>query len=216
MGQLLKHEGVCVWGEDTYKFASKMREKIPIGCAKSKYTDSQGNYLYYDAKPVSNGNITVGLYTDSLCTVEYQGSNVDAYTVTGYSEQYFEAFNEALDTWKICQPCIAYNLSNAYNNFYCYDEARYENCNQVGTLLLAAKPARKASHHVSQRCYHSEHFPQSLSLVHEICRQVVLRNCVTPRRCIGGTAADACFVSVVWTKSGRGKLRNAENVVVDQ
>ena len=132
MEQLFKHEGVCVWGEDTYKFASKMREKLPSSCSKSKYTDPvTGDYLYYDTKPLPNAEISVGLYTDSKCTMEYTGSNVDIYTVTGYAKEYFDAFNEALDTWKICQPCVAYNLNYAYNNFYCYDEAGYENCNQV-------------------------------------------------------------------------------------
>lgn len=139
MEQLFKHEGVCVWGEDTYKFASKMRERIPSGCSKSKYTDKSGNFLYYDAKPEPNAKIGVGLYTDSKCSLEYEGSDVSVYTVTGYSEDYFDSFNDALDTWKICQPCVAYNLNYAYNNFYCYDEAGYENCNQVRAVVFSSR-----------------------------------------------------------------------------
>jgi hypothetical protein len=129
MEQLFKHEGVCVWGEDTYKFASNMRKNLPNQCKNSKQTDEKGNYLYYAVKPAAQGNITIGLYTDNVCSVEYGGREYDVWTLSGYSQYYFEAFNDALDTYKICQPCISYSLSE--DGFNCYDDAGYTNCNQV-------------------------------------------------------------------------------------
>jgi len=42
MEQLFKHEGVCVWGEDTYKFASEMRKNLPNQCKSSKVMDADG------------------------------------------------------------------------------------------------------------------------------------------------------------------------------
>jgi hypothetical protein len=129
MEQLFKHEGVCVWGEDTYKFASEMRKNLPNQCKSSKVMDADGNYLYYAIKPEVQGNITIGLYTDALCSNEYEGSDYDVWTLSGYSEYYFEEFNRALDTYKICQPCVSYDLTE--DGFSCYDQAGYTNCDQV-------------------------------------------------------------------------------------
>jgi hypothetical protein len=63
------------------------------------------------------GNITIGLYTDNLCSYEYEGSEFDAWTLSGYSEYYFDEFNRALDSYKICQPCVSYDLTE--ENFQC-------------------------------------------------------------------------------------------------
>jgi hypothetical protein len=129
MEQLFKHQGVCVWGEDTYKFASNMRKKMPNSCTSTKTTLENGDTLYYHIKPERQGNITLGLYTDSICSQEYMGTDFDVFELSGYDETYFIMFNEALDTWKQCQPCISHNLN--YDDFDCYDDAGYTNCNQV-------------------------------------------------------------------------------------
>jgi hypothetical protein len=134
MEQLFKHEGVCVWGEDTYKFASEMRKNLPNQCKSSKVMDADGNYLYYAIKPEVQGNITIGLYTDGLCSNEYEGSDYDVWTLSGYSEYYFEEFNRALDAYKICQPCVSYDLTE--DGFSCYDQAGYTNCDQVRIFNL--------------------------------------------------------------------------------
>ena len=130
MEQLFKHQGVCVWGWDTYDFASDMRRSLPEGCTQTELTDSKGNKLYYDIKPAKHANITLGLYTDAMCSQEYSGKkSYNVYDIAGYDESDFIAFNDALDAYKICQPCVAYNLSDTY--FQCNDDAGYTNCNQV-------------------------------------------------------------------------------------
>jgi len=136
MEQSFKHEGVCVWGEDTYSFASKAREYVPTDCTQTGSTDENGNYLYYHAKPAMQGNITLGLYTDYLCMKEYDGQReYNVFNLAGVPESYVIAFNEAMDIWKICQPCVAYNLGE--EDFQCYDEAGYTNCNQVNFSCVA-------------------------------------------------------------------------------
>jgi len=130
MEQLFKHEGVCVWGWDTYEFASGIRESLPNECTESKNADGEGNTLYYHVKPAMNGNITLGLYTDAKCSQEYNGEkNYNVFEIAGIDASDVDAFNEALDVYKTCQPCIAYNLTD--EEFECNDDAGYTNCNQV-------------------------------------------------------------------------------------
>ncbi len=131
MEQLFKHEGVCVWGDDTYQFASQMREHLPSQCKQVNVVDpSTGNKLYYDVSPGPNATLGLGLYTDNQCSLDYRGgATLDVYEIVGASETNFNQFNKDLDTWKICQPCIAYSVKA--DNYYCYDKAGYENCNQV-------------------------------------------------------------------------------------
>lgn len=130
MEQLFKHEGVCVWGDDTYSFASKMRENVPKNCKVTTQTVNNGEtYLYYGVKPEVGGQIALGLYTDSMCSKEYFGDQTfDVYQLAGTDQSYWTSFNEALDVYKQCQPCIAYDLS--VSGFQCDDEAGYTNCNQ--------------------------------------------------------------------------------------
>ena len=133
MEQLFKHQGVCIWGEDTYGFASTMRQKMPDKCKSSKQQLEDGSYLYYDIKPEMNGNITLGLYTDGMCSKDYTGNvTYDVFQLAGQYESYWTKFNEALDVYKQCQPCISHDVSK--NNFECYDQAGYTNCNQVRTI----------------------------------------------------------------------------------
>jgi len=70
--------------------------------------DADGNYLYYE------------------------GSDYDVWTLSGYSEYYFEEFNRALDAYKICQPCVSYDVTE--DGFSCYDQTGYTNCDQVCNL----------------------------------------------------------------------------------
>jgi len=137
MEQLFKHEGMCVWSEDQYSFMKSARKVWPQGCMQSAITTSDGDPVYYHVKPSSGGGITLGVYTDTRCIEEYQSTGrndpvsvetilsyhlknndasgsgdaieVDATTFLGYWEQ-------AFDTWKQCQPCVAYDLNNVGYN----------------------------------------------------------------------------------------------------
>jgi len=164
MEQLFKHEGVCVWTEDEYNFMQYNRDAWPCGCTQTDQTDGAGNSLYYDMKPLPEGRLTFGLYTDSACSREYVGSldtvkvienfigeeqGEDGYGTTATLAENLEAWNSAFDVFKKCQPCKAYDLSNAdgtnyrynYNQddhqetdegekFACYDDADYTSVNQ--------------------------------------------------------------------------------------
>jgi len=130
--------------------------------------------------------MTIGLYTDTRCMEEYTGSmtaedllgNIlleggsgdggshdeyqddDTYTTSTLAES-LQVWDSIFDTWKICHPCVAYDLNNvgynadddsmrgsSYNtytygydddggnynqqeDFDCYDDADYTNVNQV-------------------------------------------------------------------------------------
>jgi hypothetical protein len=130
MEQLFKHAGVCYWGSDNYSFMSGMREKFPDGCKKTQYK-ANGNYLYMDIKPEENAHIDLALYTDSICSKLYTGdaSKFDVYGLAGTSYYDVISFNKLLNGYKICQPCVAYNLSS--DGYSCSDDAGYTNCNQV-------------------------------------------------------------------------------------
>ena len=185
MEQLFKHEGICVWTEEEYAFMKNARDTWPETCSDSYYTTSSGDSIYYDVKPVAGGGITLGLYTDTACVEEYQskGRNdpVNVENVLGGILSFSEAshdsgdynsnydfsgwslsdsmsyWDSALDIFKVCQPCVAYDLnnygyttdddrskgSNYYNayaddggnyddgdDFDCYDDADYTNVNQ--------------------------------------------------------------------------------------
>jgi hypothetical protein len=169
MEQLFKHEGVCVWGMKQYSFMNSARESWPSGCTDSGHTSSNGNPIYYDLRPSSKGGMRIGLYTDTRCIVEYssEGSS-DPNTVENILGNFLAGgdggsgdngdydfsgltFNEAMGLWdygmdhfKVCQPCVAYNLNyvNGYDsnygddgmsggdNFDCNDQAGYTNVNQ--------------------------------------------------------------------------------------
>jgi hypothetical protein len=126
--QLFKHEGVCLWNDDDlYDFMSEAREEkwtqgcVSTGIIGNAYyfnnddtTSSYGNYIYIDLKPTWNGNMTYGLYTDSACKNEYEGLDINVDRVSANMGllygSYLEAWNDALEVYKVCQPCKAYNL----------------------------------------------------------------------------------------------------------
>ena len=155
--QLFKHEGYCVWNdEDLYEFMSDSRKSAwPEGCAYTGRTTSDGSYLYLDLKPTLNGNMTYGLYVDSICKTEYTGSAVSVDAVAKNMGllygSYLDQWNDGLEVYKVCQPCKAYNLQVNYSKsgdwgsgrnledyyydpnegyFRCDDDADYTNVNQ--------------------------------------------------------------------------------------
>ena len=160
MEQLFKHEGVCVWTDDEYQFMQEERVAWPQYCTPSSSTDEDGNALYFDVRPIDNGLIDMGLYTDSRCSVDYLGSiTVNEVLETYYSDdddvnpyelsESISMWNAAFEIFTICQPCKAYNLGyipdNQYNQdnrdhqdeddenegyFACDDDAGYHNVNQ--------------------------------------------------------------------------------------
>eukprot|EP00536_Pseudo-nitzschia_multiseries_P003935 jgi/Psemu1/284741/fgenesh1_pg.63_\ len=169
MEQLFKHEGICVWNDEEYAFMKNARKAWPQGCIDSYTVTDDGDEIYYDIKPIQGGDIRVGLYTDTQCIKEYSssGSN-DPITVENILGNFFEAggdsgsgddyaydfssdsLEESMSRWdsafgkfRICQPCVAYDLENtdgtkfydddagqAGDMFDCYDDADYTNVNQ--------------------------------------------------------------------------------------
>jgi hypothetical protein len=108
--QVFKHQGYCLWNdEDKFDYMYGNHDSWPGDCTQIDGTD-----LYYETKPVENGNMTVGIYKDYRCRYEYTGSstakqlmgNPDGLIMGNY-ENYW---NEAMGVYKICQPCRAYNL----------------------------------------------------------------------------------------------------------
>ncbi|KAL3916010.1 MAG: hypothetical protein SGILL_005372 [Bacillariaceae sp.] len=129
--QLFKHEGVCVWNDDDlYEFMSEAREgSWSAGCLQTGastgvdngYGDTQ---LYIDLKPTYNGNMTYALYTDYICATEYEGNAFNVESVAAgmglLYGSYMEQWNNAMEVFKVCQPCRAYNLQNSYSSSSSY------------------------------------------------------------------------------------------------
>ena len=164
--QLFKHEGVCIWNDDgVYETMKTWMEKWPRECQALDVTDNRGNAIYLDIKPLPGGDMTLAIYKDSICSKVSSNMDFAAYTVKlyksmGYSSQtgydVAQTYKEAIDTWnermnvfKVCQPCVAYNLYSGRDGkehgrflggnqgdgeerqFYnCYDDAGYTNVNQ--------------------------------------------------------------------------------------
>ena len=136
----------------------------PNGCTQSELTLNDGTSIYYDLKVTVNATMGYGLYTDARCEYEYDGNEVTLQQVTKgndylLSQENLEYWNEAMEVYKVCQPCRAYalqeggkhyggndndnNKNNNNNdenddyyfdpnngNFECYDMADYTNVNQ--------------------------------------------------------------------------------------
>ncbi|KAL3918528.1 MAG: hypothetical protein SGILL_004194 [Bacillariaceae sp.] len=144
MEQLFKHEGICVWTDEEYAFMQGAREAWPQGCIDSYSALSDGTEIYYDIKPLQGGDITVGLYTDTQCIKEYDGSDGDINVENllgnfflendGSGDQDYnydfssDTLEESLARWDsafgafhTCQPCVAYDLENTDGTKY-YDD----------------------------------------------------------------------------------------------
>jgi len=130
--QLFKHEGYCLWDDDdVYDFMSESREDrwtqgcVSTGIQGDAYffdsSSSSGNYIYLDLKPTWNGNMTYGLYTDPTCKTEYEGLDINVDTVSASMGllygSYLQQWNDALEVYKVCQPCRAYNINNQYSTW---------------------------------------------------------------------------------------------------
>lgn len=117
--QIVNYQGSCVWTSDEYASASAVINVWPEGCTQAN------NGLYYDAKPLSGGSMTIGLYNDAYCTEEYTGSITVAETVGQAANdddnamqltfKSNEAWNDAFDAFTICQPCKVSNLVSIIN-----------------------------------------------------------------------------------------------------
>jgi len=127
--QLFKHEGVCVWNDnDLYEFMSSARKgSWSAGCIQTQTLNDDGTgYLYIDLKPTYNGNMTYALYSDYICKTQYDGMSVSVDTVSKSMGllygSYLDMWNDALEIYKVCQPCKTYNLqyssTTSYNNRY--------------------------------------------------------------------------------------------------
>ncbi|KAL7534200.1 hypothetical protein ACHAWF_004752 [Thalassiosira exigua] len=150
MEQLFKHEGMCVWSDEQYAFMKQARKAWPKGCSSTGATvkvDGRSAYLYYDVKPLSNGRIAMGLYTDTRCITEYPASteyveevlgNVFANAGSQHSgsgdngdydfgsetlSESMDRWDDAFDVWRTCHPCVAHDLENTGGNLYTgYDD----------------------------------------------------------------------------------------------
>lgn len=135
--QLFKHEGYCLWKSDTYDFMSTYREYFPTYCKELYYPDDDGNTLYVDVRPLPEGNVGMGVYTDDICTQLSKASSLQDYIKMFYDAngdaqtgkqiarawtKSLERFNHHMDVYKTCQPCRAYNLLNGNDN---YDEENH-------------------------------------------------------------------------------------------
>ena len=131
LDQLFQHQGYCLWNsnndnnnnDNTYEFMSKNYNAWPEGCTATEVYNEDGDLMYYDVKPVQDGNMTVGLYTNAVCSVDYTG---DIYTPVSFLAadqdgddqldllvgKYADMWNEAMSVYKVCQPCRASNLFN--------------------------------------------------------------------------------------------------------
>lgn len=127
--QLFKHEGVCLWNDDDiYEFMSEQRQNgfssgcLNTGVETGNYNDYGDDYLYIDLKPTYNGNMTYALYTDAVCSEEYEGNSYNVDSIAANMGllygAYLEKWNNAMEVFKVCQPCRAYNLQNSYGSRY--------------------------------------------------------------------------------------------------
>ena len=149
MEQLFKHEGMCVWNEEEYAFMKNARKAWPQGCIDSGSMTEDGEYnLYYNIKPMRNGRIAIGLYTDSQCLDDYSvttdemedmignsfvdgdGSQDENYDFSSDSlSESMERWNSAFDVWHTCHPCVAHDLGNLDGSKYLDNDDYYGNYN---------------------------------------------------------------------------------------
>jgi hypothetical protein len=149
MEQLFKHEGMCVWSDEEYAFMKRARRAWPRGCASTGTTvngdGDNASPLYYDIKPLRNGRIAVGLYTDEQCVTEYPADTSTVESIVGNiflnadnhdnnnnydfsGDSFTESMNRwdsAFDIWRTCHPCVAYDLENTDGSKYYTDDDDY-------------------------------------------------------------------------------------------
>jgi hypothetical protein len=144
MEQLFKHEGVCVWTEEEYAFMKKARKAWPKGCIDTGAKTLDGRTLYKDIKPMPNGRITLALYTDSQCIVEYSSKPKVIESILGFNPftsvqasgsrdnnvnstydfsedtlaDSLARWESAFSEWTTCHPCVAYDVENTDGSKY--------------------------------------------------------------------------------------------------
>jgi hypothetical protein len=152
--QLFKHQGYCVWqNDDLTSLMYTYSMWWPEACTQTQMT-VDGSALYYDVKPSFGGRFSIGLYTNAICTTEYNGTDVTVDSILNNDsslgmtvEKFTKHFNDALDVFRVCQPCKASTVVLAgrssgdegsqrrlddpnEGNFQCTDKAGYTNVNQ--------------------------------------------------------------------------------------
>jgi hypothetical protein len=181
MEQLFKHEGICIWTSNEYNFMQNHRQSWPEGCTATS-VKLDGKYLYYDTKPLEFGGMGIGLYTDSRCSIDYSGLDIDPDVVLASEDvsklaYYINDWNEALDIFKTCQPCVAYSLKTS-GSFDCADDAGYTNVNQCmkfathttmmtadfPDLILAAEQGTITQVTVGKSVYGSDYFGATVTV----------------------------------------------------
>ena len=125
------------------------RKAWPQGCIDSGSMTEDGEYnLYYNIKPMRNGRIAIGLYTDSQCLDDYSvttdemedmignsfvdgdGSQDENYDFSSDSlSESMERWNSAFDVWHTCHPCVAHDLGNLDGSKYLDNDDYYGNYN---------------------------------------------------------------------------------------
>lgn len=125
--QLFKHEGICAWNDDDgYEFMQKYREYWPSYCATLSIANpNDGSTLYMHTQPQTEGNMTWGVYSDEECIQESDSVTFSDYVIMHYNYYYYSDGTTAAETWnktfalwndymmtfKLCQPCRAYDLN---------------------------------------------------------------------------------------------------------
>ena len=123
--QLFSHEGSCIWDNDAYETMSNERWRMAADCTQLYITDDKGGSLYLDAKPQKEGNVAMGIYKDDQCTQEsdmsfadyllkyykiYYGNEDLGHDAIAFWDKFLAEWNHNMNEYKICQPCMAYNL----------------------------------------------------------------------------------------------------------
>ena len=167
---------MCAWSEDEYTFMKNALKAWPKGCAYSGTSISTGKKsnsdndnedeadgdgdddyvsntipLFYNIKPLRNGRIAMGLYTDEQCIEEYPadtdyiesilgnvflaaGSQHSQDNDDGEEELYYsgdtlsesmDRWDSAFDVWHMCHPCVAHDLENTGGTKYTDDDDGY-------------------------------------------------------------------------------------------
>lgn len=141
--QLFKHEGYCLWdgdkqqqqegGEDNddvteqtdYQFMQNYREEWSQDCQQWEGNGENDNSLYYGVKPLPEGYMTYGVYTDAYCSIEATDMLLEEYMLQYFLSKDYEEeeaqelvekqlyiidrWNRRMNDYKVCQPCRAYN-----------------------------------------------------------------------------------------------------------
>lgn len=155
MEQLFKHEGYCLWGEDTFEFMETARNILPNFCNETRVGNEN---IFYDLKPLQFGKTTIGLYKNEACISDYEGSatlkDVVEAADSGELEYLYHRLHEwdkAMAKFHVCQPCVSYDLATVVNSrtfrrrnlndgdshpFSCYDYAGANSVNQVCPVAM--------------------------------------------------------------------------------